>query len=172
MRASRFGEWPFVAGLLVAIALFVLAEPLNAEGGSTDVAMRPSTEDARDPSAGGIGQAHVEYVDGVSEETRWGDHSFRLSGSSHSPTVGERWGVVAVASDGDEPFAGEVRIDVMMDSAVVRHVRTAKVEDGTHAESWVWPAQAAGAKFTIRVTLDAGEISQTFLYPVQVVGRN
>ncbi len=60
------------------------------------------------------------------------------------------------------------RLDEFRDPVVMQRVATTALVDGVLTQRWKWPAVAVGIPLMVRFSIQSGDVSQTFLYPVKV----
>ena len=128
-RRFRLGEWPLVAGL-------VFSHRALPDGGA---AQRRGRRHHRGDAA--VDRAGEGFADGCDRAgaRRCRRESLKTTAgattSSRSPdramcrTPARSWGVTAVATKNGKPLKADVRIDVMINSAVVQHVRATKHQE-------------------------------------------
>lgn len=81
----------------------------------------------------------------------------KVSGTSSRPSVGDRWTLTVTARSGGKPAKGRVRVDVIMNGAVVRTIATNDpLRGGRWSITQKWPSIAKGRSMTFRGTVTAG----------------
>ena len=109
-------------------------------------------------------------VKGIHGKVVAGSITFRMSATSHTPTVGEDWALTASAMRSGSPISGRVTVDALFQGAPVQDIDTGRLKAGRYDYHNAWPQQAVGYPLTIRVRVSAAGLEQVFLYDIEVTG--
>jgi hypothetical protein len=109
-------------------------------------------------------------VTGIHGKVVAGSITFRMSATSHTPTVGDDWALDASAMRSGSPISGRVRVDALFQGAPVQDIDTGRLRAGRYDYHNAWPQQAVGYPLTIRVRINAGGLEQVFLFDINVQG--
>ena len=114
------------------------------------------------------GQARIVNVTGTSAAFSNGPLSYAFSAPTHTPVVGKSWRLLVSVKRSGAPVAGTVRVDILHDGSIVGHAASGKLARGRFAHGLDWPDEAAGYPLTVKTTVTAGGVQQSFLFTVKV----
>jgi hypothetical protein len=136
-------------------------KPTGTGGTSAPTAAQPPKPQPTSPAPPALS------VPADSGQTTIGGITFVVR-ATHKPVVGEDWTMTVSAARGSAPVTGKVKIDVVYQGKVARHVTTTQLTKGSFSKKIVWPDRSVGYPLTMRIKLSAGGQVCTFLYDLAI----
>jgi hypothetical protein len=110
----------------------------------------------------------IVNVTGTSAAFRNGPLEYHFAAPTHSPVAGRPWRLTIAATSDGAPLRGRARIDVLHDGSIVGHAASGALDGGSFAHDFDWPAESVGHPLTVKTTVIAGGVQQSFLFDVKV----
>jgi hypothetical protein len=140
----------------------------SSSGGSSSPRKRSGRSGGSTAPSAPAKPGRIVNVTGTSAAITNGPLAYTFSAPTHTPAVGSRWRLSVGVKRSGAPLTGTVKIDILHQGTIVGHAASGKLQGGRFAHDFDWPERSIGHPLTVKTTIIAGGLQQSFLFSVAV----